>query len=290
MLSEVQRNYWLDQTIHLLQVWSSDSATDRSQIRTNPDFAGLREEPRFVNVAAERKLIPAQTYWLGNREVNRQEYEAFLDDTSYDGEKPNDFEKVRPAESSSPTLDHPAQHLSWYDALMYCNWLSRLEGRTPVYRRAGKEKITVGGEDTEIDKWEVVEEANGYRLPNELEWEYACRAGSETDWNTGSDESLLAAYCQKYPSPSKRAARSGAKLPNAWGMHDMHGNMWEWCWDLYGTEGSLRVDRGGGWDTRAADCRSALRGRPEFRSHDLGFRLALSSESEIPKSPEADSQ
>jgi formylglycine-generating enzyme required for sulfatase activity len=158
---------------------------------------------------------------------------------------------------------------------MYCNWLSRKEGRTPAYRSAGKEKFeNYAGREFEVDKWEEVVGATGYRLPRELEWEYACRAGSETDWSTGSDDSLLASYCQMFPS--KLASPSGKKLPNAWGLHDMHGNVWEWCWDM-DTFGPFRVYRGGSWRDGAASCRSSDRDNdtPTRRIVFGGFRLAL---------------
>jgi formylglycine-generating enzyme required for sulfatase activity len=229
----------------------------------------------FVRITPEQgnENVPEHSYWLASREVTRGEYEAFLND----GEKPRDAKEARPNDSDSATPDHPAQTVSWYDAVMYCNWLSRQEGRTPAYRSAGKEKTKVNyDQEVEVDKWEEVDGATGYRLPREVEWEYACRAGSETGWSTGSDDSLLAAYCQMFPL--KLASPSGKKLPSAWGMHDMHGNVWEWCWDLYGSGGSLRVNRGGSWNGVAADCRSAHRGRsaPGYRGNGvLGFRVAL---------------
>jgi formylglycine-generating enzyme required for sulfatase activity len=219
---------------------------------------------------------------VANREVTRGEFEAFINDPSYSGEKPQDRKEseLYNYKETSPTMDHPAQNASWYDAVMYCNWLSRREGRTPAYRFAGKQKVKdYSNQEVEMDKWEQVEGANGYRLPRELEWEYACRAGSDTSWSTGSDESLLAPYCQMVPS--KLASPCGRKLPNAWGLHDMHGNVWEWCWD---SEGSFRVIRGGSWYIAAADCGSATRsgGTPEGGNFN-GFRLALSSPSGIPK-------
>jgi formylglycine-generating enzyme required for sulfatase activity len=207
-------------------------------------------------------------------QVTRGELEAYLADGNT-GERPYD--------EVSPTLDHPAQNVSWDDAVKYCNWLSRREGRTPAYRYSGKQKIKdYNAREFEVDKWEEVVGANGYRLPRELQWEYACRAGSETDWSTGSDELLLASYCQMFPA--KLASQCGEKLPNAWGLHDMHGNVWEWCCDLNDAEGSNRVYRGGSWSDDAAFCRSAYRFRdaPGYRSFDLGFRLALSSAG-IPK-------
>jgi hypothetical protein len=224
---------------------------------------------------------PSPPYWLANREVTRGEFETFLSDKDYAGEKPVAPEKSD--ESISPTPDHPAQNVSWYDAIQYCNWLSRREGRQPAYRSVGKEKIKdFTNDETEVDKWEQVSGANGYRLPTELEWEYACRSGSQTDWSMGSDESLLPAYCQMQAS---RTVPGGRKLPNAWGLHDMHGNVWEWCWDLGDQRGSGRVGRGGGWNFGAAFCRSASRfgDFPSSRSNDYGFRVALSSPSGIPK-------
>ncbi len=252
-------------------------------MRSDARLLVLHPDPRFVKLAAERSNVPEQPYWVANREVTRGEFEAFLDDTSYDGEKPKDAQQARPDQETSPTMDHPAQDVSWYDAVMYCNWLSRREGRTPAYRSAGKQKVKgYSNQEVEMDKWEQVEGANGYRLPRELEWEYACRAGSDTDWSTGSDDSLLSSYCQ---DQSSQASPCGRKLPNAWGLHDMHGNVWEWCWDLSDSEGSNRVLRGGSWLFGAAICRSAsLHGRdPSDRDGTIGFRLALSSPSGIPK-------
>ncbi|MFM7931187.1 MAG: formylglycine-generating enzyme family protein, partial [Pirellula sp.] len=175
-----------------------------------------------MKLASDRSNVPEQPYWIASREVTRGEFEAFTGDTSYDGEKPTDRREsyLFRYKETSPTLDHPVQNVSWYDAVMYCNWLSRKEGRTPAYRFAGKEKIKdFANREFEVDNWEEVAGATGYRLPRELEWEYACRAGSETDWSTGSNDSLLAAYCQMFPS--KLASPSGKKLPSAWGMHDM---------------------------------------------------------------------
>jgi hypothetical protein len=270
--AEEKRN-WTDRAIVLLERWSQSEDQDRTQIREDPDLIVLHSDPRFLKLASDRSNVPEQLFWLASREVTRGEYEAFLEDIKDTGEKPRDSEK--PDLDVSPTPDHSAQNVSWYDAVMYCNWLSRKEGRTAAYRFADKEKIIGFGDEFEVDKWEEVVGATGYRLPRELEWEYACRAGSETDWSTGSDDSLLASYCQMYPS--KLASPSGKKLPNAWGLHDMHGNSWEWCWDLFGSGGSVRVLRGGCWGNVAADCRSANRiyVTPTNRGSHVGFRLAL---------------
>jgi serine/threonine protein kinase len=282
-MTEDEKRLWRDRAVDLLKRWTRDNVSTREEIRTNVDLVALYDDPRFVKLASEPEG-PDRPYWLANREVTRGEYEAFLDDSSFDGEKPEDAKEARPDDAVSPTPDHPAQRMSWVDAVMYCNWLSRREGRTPAYRSVGKEKIEDNNDrKIEVDKWEEVVGATGYRLPRELEWEYACRAGSDTEWSPGRDEALLAAYCQMYPSTL--ASPSGKKLPNAWGLHDMHGNLWEWCWDLADSQGSRRVLRGGSWGVEAASCRPAIRVRrsPSDRGNYYGFRVALSSPAGTPK-------
>ena len=139
-----------------------------------------------------------------------------------------------------------------------------------------------------------------YRLPTEAEWEYAFRTGSKTAYSFGDGEVELADHGWFGENTNSQTHPVGQKKPNAWGLHDMHGNVWEWCLDWYGeypagattdptgpAEGSGRVVRGGGWDGPAWGCRSADRGRdvPLIRDSDLGFRLALSPSGAKP--PEA---
>lgn len=140
-------------------------------------------------------------------------------------------------------------------------------------------------------------QANGYRLPTEAEWEFASRAGTKTPFHTGENITVdQANYYGRYPynnAPSQpyreKTVPVGSFAPNAWGLHDMHGNVWEWCWDLYGeyasgeqvnpsgpTEGSFRVNRGGGWNDFGRHLRSAYRAAhpPVNRTFNLGFRVA----------------
>ena len=157
---------------------------------------------------------------------------------------------------------------------MFCNWLSAKEGRTAAYRAVGKEKVKdYSDREYEVDKWEQDETADGYRLPKEMEWEYACRAGSETEWSCGNDESFLVNYCQM--QPSKLTAVCSEKLPNAWGLHDVHGNVWEWCWDKYSEQDPNRVLRGGSFVDVSSSAASADRDfyLPVFRFDFDGFRV-----------------
>jgi len=140
-----------------------------------------------------------------------------------------------------------------------------------------------------IGKLNQMEGGNKYRLPTEAEWEYACRAGSTTRFCFGNDKDRLGEYAWYRGNSRKRTHRVGEKQPNSWGLHDMHGNVWEWCQDWYGdyfsgsvtdpkgpSSGSGLVLRGGSWRGDARDCRSAFRtrGEPSGRNELIGFRLA----------------
>ena len=133
------------------------------------------------------------------------------------------------------------------------------------------------------------EGADKYRLSTEAEWEYACRAGSTTRFCFGDDETKLAEHAWYHDNSGFRPHPVGQKKSNAWGLYDMHGNVWEWCEDWYGdypsspvtdptgpSSGTARVFRGGGWRYYAGNCRSAFRfgSPPVDRGFDVGFRVA----------------
>ena len=185
----------------------------------------------------------------------------------------------------SQTDSSPVTCVSWFDAVEYCNWLSKKEGRTPVYRINGS-RVTAN--------WS----ADGYRLPTEAEWEYAARGGTTTAFHYGNSlNSRQANFNGNYPygGASKGVYREqtmpvGSFSPNANGLYDMHGNVWEWCWDWYGdyssgsqrdpsgpSSGSSRVSRGGSWYDGGRRLRSAYRYdySPGNSGSDLGFRLAF---------------
>ncbi|MFE0132486.1 formylglycine-generating enzyme family protein [Streptomyces sp. NPDC059037] len=160
----------------------------------------------------------------------------------------------------------PVEGVSWWDAVRFCNALSEHDGFTPAYRIDGES-------DGEGIVWDA--SADGYRLPTEAEWEHACRAGTAGPHYGPLDE--IAWY---RGNSDERIHDVGGRRPNAWGLHDMLGNVWDWCWDIYDPEvyGSYRVLRGGGWFDEHWSCRASARRRshPSYRVDDVGFRLARS--------------
>ena len=205
-------------------------------------------------------------FFLGIHEVTQSQYQAVM------GERPSHFKG---------SDDLPVEQVSWLDAVLFCNKLSEQEKRTPFYRINGT-KVTIAG-------------GNGYRLPTEAEWEYACRAGSTTLYPFGDEASGLGDHAWYVGNSGFETHPVGQKRANAWGLYDMLGNVWEWCQDWY--EGgyyrtsppadppgpsvaSCRVIRGGCWYFIVGSCRPALRSRgmPESRGHGLGFRVAAVQE------------
>ncbi|MDX3697649.1 SUMF1/EgtB/PvdO family nonheme iron enzyme [Streptomyces europaeiscabiei] len=158
----------------------------------------------------------------------------------------------------------PVECVSWWDAARFCNALSQRDRFTPAYH------FHTDGEGIE---WNA--SADGYRLPTEAEWEHACRAGTAGPRYGELDE--IAWYRS---NSHERIHDVGGKLPNQWGIYDMLGNVWDWCWDVYDADvyGSYRVLRGGGWFDEAWSCRASARRRshPSFQVDDVGFRVARS--------------
>jgi formylglycine-generating enzyme required for sulfatase activity len=233
-----------------------------------------RPEPvakRFTNsVDMEFVLIPAGKFKMGSprgeqdRDEDERQHKVTISRPFYMqttevtqaqweavmGDNPSYFEECGD--------DCPVERVSWDDCQEFIRRLNSMEGT-----------------DT-------------YRLPTEAEWEYACRAGSSTRYCFGDSEGKLAEYAWYIDNSEERSHRVGQKKPNAWGLYDMHGNVWEWCQDWYGRypllrttnpkgpfRGLNRVNRGGSWDDPTANCRSASRDdlHPEWPVKDLGFRL-----------------
>jgi len=168
--------------------------------------------------------------------------------------------------------DYPVETVSWHDAVEYCNWLSDKEGLKRCYSGSGDNTVC------DFTK-------NGYRLPTEAEWEYACRAGTTTEYYWGNR--MNDDYCWYYNNSGNQIHPVGQKKPNQFGLYDMSGNVREWCWDWYDnyskspsknpagpSSGSYRIIRGGRWDGEEVSCRSASRhyNWPVSAYDDLGFR------------------
>ncbi|RLC43718.1 MAG: formylglycine-generating enzyme family protein [Candidatus Coatesbacteria bacterium] len=200
---------------------------------------------------------------------------------------------------------HPVEEVTWFDCVSFCNKLSEADGFSKCYTITN-----IGYDGNHITSADVScnFNANGYRLPTEAEWEYACRAGTTTSfyWGDSSEESVMKQYCWyeknaddgywTNPHADEKGTQSvGQKIPNAFGLFDMSGNVWEWCWDWYSSgyygsqpdpdsdptgpsSGSYRVVRGGSWYNDAWHCRSAIRDwiDPWYRYVNYGFRVARS--------------
>ena len=171
----------------------------------------------------------------------------------------------------------PVENVSWFDAMKYCNALSKKEGRTPVYRINGN-SVTAN--------WS----ADGYRLPTEAEWEYAARGGKKSRGYKYSGSNSVGSVGWYNDNSGSKTHPVGQKQANELGLYDMSGNVWEWCWDWYGdyssgsqrdprgpSSGSYRVGRGGSWFYNGRSLRSAFRlfSSPGVSGRDRGFRLAF---------------
>jgi formylglycine-generating enzyme required for sulfatase activity len=214
-------------------------------------------------------LIPSGSFEMGSRQGRDEEkplhkvwVDAFLMDrhevTQAEYEKAGKVEAF-PNPSHFQGADLPVEQVSWPQAARYCNVRSRAEGLKPCYDES---------------TGECDFEANGYRLPTEAEWEYACRAGSTSDYSFGAEARQLPDFAWFVDNAAKKTHPVGRKKPNAWGLYDMHGNVAEWCHDVYdpsyfktspeknprGPEsGNENVLRGGSWKSPADMLRSAAR-------------------------------
>ncbi len=222
-------------------------------------------EPGRIHNEGQVAVTLTSGFWLGKYEVTQSEWKQMMQTEPWNGMKAT--KKVG--------ADIPATCFSWNEANDFCRKLTEQE------RQAGRL----------ANDWE-------YTLPTEAQWEWGCRARTDTRFSFGDDNSKLGDYAWFSANASKAhevyAHPVGQKKANPWGLCDMHGNVWEWCRDVYAEKlpggrdpevkpdenaGSNRVFRGGGWGFDAARCRSGSRNSylPDRRVMIYGFRLALSS-------------
>ena len=196
-------------------------------------------------------------FYIGKYEVTQSQYSALMD------KNPSVFIGA----------NNPVEMVSYNDAKAFCDKMN-------------------------LKYLNILPKGYKFDLPTEAQWEYACRAGTNTALNNGKNLTKeegacpnldeVAWYCE---NSGKTTHEAGQKKPNAWGIYDMHGNVWEWCRDWYGEypkedvtdptgaySGSNRVNRGGSWNNNARNCRSANRNNnnPDNRNNNIGFRIVLS--------------
>jgi formylglycine-generating enzyme required for sulfatase activity len=219
------------------------------------------EVDRFDSEGPQTAVTISRGFWMGKYLVTQGDYLSVV------GSNPSYFSTNN---GFSDDLTRPVELVSWFDATAYCAQLTQQE------RAAGR-----------------IATNSVYRLPTEAEWEYACRAWTSTRFSYGDDPGYtsLTNYAWYSDNSGNLTHPVGQKLPNPWGLYDMHGNVWEWCQDWWGTysggiavdpqgpaTGSYRVIRGGDWGRYAGFCRSAYRDSPDdpgSRRGDVGFRAVL---------------
>jgi formylglycine-generating enzyme required for sulfatase activity len=191
-------------------------------------------------------------------------------------------------------LNNPVNHVNWYDALVYCNKRSKAEGLTPCYSISDSTNPDDWGTvpTSSDDTWKAATcdfEANGYRLPTEAEWEWLARGGENYKYAGSDTIDDVAWYLENTNETGTREVKT--KAPNGYGLYDMSGNVWEWCWDLYGSissssaadgasSGNFRILRGGTFCYFDGGCQVAYReiDEPNHRSFNgHGFRVVRPS-------------
>jgi formylglycine-generating enzyme required for sulfatase activity len=214
-----------------------------------------RTDSGRIDNETQHRVSITKPFYLGVTEVTQEQYQKVM------GTNPSRFQEPQ----------NPVETVFWADAVEFCRKLSAM----PAEKTAG----------------------HVYRLPTEAEWEYACRAGTTTVYGFGDDASRLGDYGWFDGNTEESDSKThpvGEKKPNAWGLYDMHGGVYEWCQDWYGSyprsgsartdptgaaSGDTRVVRGGSWNSSARICRSAYRDAfmPDYRVYLLGFRVLRSS-------------
>jgi len=220
-----------------------------SETRTGPEIETVRlPGGQFMmgdkdEVDAKPHEVVVSSFYVDKYLVTQEQYQRVM------GDNPSRWKGAK----------NPVEQVRWSDAARFCNERSRLEGLQPCYN---------------LETWECKFDTNGYRLPTEAEWEYACRAGTQTAYFFGSNPLKLADYAWFDKNSGGHPHPVGQKRPNPWGLYDMCGNVWQWCNDFYQVDyyqkapqenprgpkdGETKVVRGGAWKFSDQNCRSGYR-------------------------------
>jgi formylglycine-generating enzyme required for sulfatase activity len=238
------------------------------------------EENRFGDEGPQHTVYLTIGFYMGKYAVTQEQYQAVM------GTNPSGFKTAAVGENAARL---PVEQVTWYDAVEFCNKLSQREGLTPAYTISGR--TPASGYPITSATVTLNSGANGSRLPTEAQWEYACRAGTTTAYHAdNTTDNPIDIYAWYNANSEGRTREVGILyfLANNWGLYDMHGNVWEWCWDWFGSyssgnqndpvgasSGVTRVNRGGSWYSSLQGIRSACRNGdlPSAQFANLGFRV-----------------
>ena len=256
-----------------LQISCSDSGDengDSNSDETKPDpvKAALAEGVTYENVGKLMIAVPGKEFSILATEVTQELYESVM------GENPSKFKGEK---------NLPVEQVSWYDAVVFCNKLSVMDGLDPVYSVSNK---------TDVSEWDYTpsiyseikcnENANGYRLPTVEEWQYAANGGQEFEYSfeySGSDNLDEVGWYDK--NSEEKTHPVAQKKPNGYGLYDMSGNVWEWCWDSRSNNSRVRCNCGGSWYDNSYCC-EVVDYKDWSYANDpydhLGFRIVRSTD------------
>ncbi len=247
---------------------SSLSSSSSSSLSLSTDFAAI---PKDSFVRFDGAVVHIDSILMSKTEMTASLYKELI------GLDPS---------SHTDVIHRPIEQVSWYDALLFCNQLSRHFGLDTVYQYTG-----TSGLDGILLNLQVRTKVKGFRLPTEAEFEYAARAGATTVYSWGDEVTGLNPGRYTNPDVAVSPSPVGSYLPNAWGLFDMEGNLWEWTWDWYGaldptspvsnptgpSSGTERVLKGGVYDAELTERTLATRYKsiPMTYAANIGFRVVL---------------